>query len=372
MKILLVYRINTTDKSHSGALIKMDSQKKAFMSLGHEVDLINHDIQSIYLNKLSIQAIQLRNTWDRFILNHHNFFKALLKQVELSAYDLIYIRYPFSNPAFLKFCKRVKQNNPKLKLVIEMPTFPYNDEFEGLMSLYLPIDNFYRKRLHLFVDRIVHFGKEQSLFGIPAINVTNGINVHSFNLKKKRSKVEKKINLIAVGKWSFWHGLDRLIKGMDDYFQSEKIEWDVYLKIIGEGNAVGDLKALTASLPSLKEKINFAGIQIGESLNASFDKADIGIGTLGIHRKQLNYNASLKHREYCIRGLKFILSTEDKAFPNTLQFVKYMPANDSNIDILKIVALHEHQLESKTIREFGETHLSWRRILSDILKELDS
>ena len=370
MRILLIYRIDISELSHSGVLLKMACQKKALERLGHVVSLINHDQENIYKNGSVLTSARYKKGTQRYFYNYYRFFKLLSKYVTAREYDLIYIRYPFSTPSFLKFSKKIKSDNPECKLVLELPTFPYNQEFKGRSSIFMRVDNYCRKYLHKYYDRVVHFGEEESLLNIPAISVTNGIDIDAI---KERSglRLENTIRLVAIAKWFYWHGLDRVINGLAEYARLREKKYKIDLTVVGEGPELNTIKALVEE-KNLRDLVCFVGVQRGEELDRVFDHSDVGVGTLGIHRKNLKYNASLKHREFCARGLPFILSTTDSAFDASLDFVHYCARTDEPVSMDKVIALHEKKLNKKAIREYAVRNLDWTEVMSQILKALEA
>jgi len=202
-------------------------------------------------------------------------------------------------------------------VVLDLPTYPYEKEFTGINAkMLLAVDRINRRSLKGSVDLILHYGLEKELFGIPCLNVSNG--VLSFpSVARSVQKDKETLHLLAVGKWAYWHGLDRIVEGV-------KGSEEVTLHIVGVGP---ESKALKKNCEG-KANVIFHGNLSGEKLEKQYQEADIGIGTLGIHRKGLKIDSSLKHREYCMRGLPFILSTEDLDFPEELAFVKYFSRDD--------------------------------------------
>ncbi len=365
MRVLMIYRVNTSISHHSGVLKKMKSQQQALSKLGHTVSLLNHDSDHIYLNGEIQDSFKVNSRFKRYWFNFRVFFKKVSDKLDFTKFDLVYIRYPFSNPSFIRFCRIVKMQNPECKLLIEMPTFPYNQEFSGLSKIYPLIDNHYRKKLFRYVDRIVHFGSEKELFGIECINTTNGIDTLQIPMRSSQNNVDKLICL-AMAKWFYWHGLDRFLEGLSRYDNQEK--HPIELWVLGEGSELEKLRTLSRKL-NLDSKVLFKGVVQGKELDDIFEKIDIGVGTLGIHRKNLNYNASLKHREYCARGIPFILSTGDSSFPTSCGFVKYQTEDDSPIDMHSIIQLKDSAIPAKEIRKYAVNNLEWRSVLERILEE---
>ena len=49
--------------------------------------------------------------------------------------DFIYLRKPSAiNMGFIDFLKRVRKLNPKMKILLEIPTYPYDNEIKGMAS----------------------------------------------------------------------------------------------------------------------------------------------------------------------------------------------------------------------------------------------
>lgn len=359
MKVSLIYKVNEADVSSIGVLLKMKGQQNAFNQMGHECVAYYHRNgefikRSPQGNEEVIDVISYSNR--RF--SFKDFFNRLSNVDAIKKADLVYIRYPFSTPSFLNFVGRLKQE----QVIIEMPTYPYKNEWSGFLKLFLGMDSFYASKLKAYCRAIVHFGEEDKIFGIRTINSSNGIDINSFPLVQNAQV--SGLKMIAVGKFNYWHGLDRLIKGM------AAADWnDAKLKIVGNGPVIKELQSLVDEL-NLSRSVIFCGVKKGKELDALFNESNLGIGTLGIHRKGLQYNSSLKHREYCIRGLPFILSTKDSGFDKACKFPLYFPADDSPVDINEIYRLNLMNLNREEIRKYGVEKVSWKSILENIIDQL--
>ncbi len=363
MKLLLIYRVNIDVSAHAGIVNKMRSQKLALKNLGHQVDIINHSFDSILFNKKSIRSIRIDNSFQNFIIKHNTFFSFLKDYINPKEYDLIFIRYPFSNATFLSFCKSIK-TSINTKLVIDMPTFPYNKEFSGITNMFIGYESFWREKLRKYIDFFIHYGPEKSISGVTCISSINGINVKSLPIRKANYD-SSVLRMIAIGKWKNWHGLDRVLLGMKESLRNTS------LMIVGEGSEVKRLKELVSEL-QIADRVRFAGVLKGKELDKAFDDIDIGIGTLGMHRKGVNYNSSLKHREYCARGLPFILSTFDSSFPSKCGFVQYNEESDLAIDLDKVSEFLEGvSLNPKEIKLYAQENLDWKVVLGEVLKRIN-
>ena len=367
MKILLVYRLNIDAPGRKGVFNKLQDQKAAMINLGHQVDSIFHSDAYIFLNEDQFQSISLKSQIQINRFKWFGFFDAL-KSLPLDTYDLIYIRYPFTTKGLVDFLNRCKSVNSKVKIVLEMPTFPYHKEWKGIKKLLALGDYKYRNLLKRWVDRIVHYGLETEIFDIPTIKSSNGINLSRVPISN-RPKELSPFKMIAIGKWDYWHGLDRIINGIADYIKHENKP--VELLIIGAGREISKLKKITEKL-DLNEYVHFLGEIDSEELAPYFDNSHLAIGTLGMHRKHVRYNSSLKHRDYCARGIPFVLSTNDDDFPKDLNFVCYVQEDDSPVQISELVdfySLWESKSNEDEVRNYGLKNLSWESKLGRILEE---
>lgn len=359
-RVLIIYRVDEADVSNQGVIKKLNGQAKGFIANGWEADTIRISGREILLNKEPIKKISK----SKFGSVLFEFFQSIAKAVDLASYDMLYIRYGLSFAGFTSFLRKAKENSSKLKIILEFATFPYTEEWTGTKGLVVKkVDGHYRKKLRKYVDHVVHLGDEKYILGMPCINSENGIDLTDIRARKKHSETSA-INLIAVGKWQFWHGLDRLVKGISESERREEIK----LVIVGEGPENEFLQKLVDQ-NSLEDQIKFVGSKEGKELDDLFDHADVGIGTLGMHRKNITIDSSLKHREYASRGLPFILCAKDKDFSEQDEFIKYYEETDRAIDIQSLVefAKNTKKIDPEEIRTFAGTRLSWEAKISKIL-----
>lgn len=369
-KALLIYRINRDDPGNSGVVKKCTAQAKAFRKLGVETDLLWLCNQGVMLNeklvfKKKLTPHSLAIYWFYFL----QFGPLIPELVDVSAYDLIYLKHPFFDPLLVRFLKNVKKKFPSLKLILEINTYPYDAEPKRPLHRFsLKMDQYFRKTAYQYIDRIAVYGMEKQIWGISTINIRNGIDVVSVPVSSRKPEPEK-IRLIAVGNWSHWHGLDRLIRGMEQYYKNGKHKPEVYLTIVGDGGEKENYQKMVKEA-GLERFIRFLPATTGLELDRLFDAADAGIGTLGLHRKGVTFDSSLKHREYCSRGLPFILSAPDPDFPEDLLFVHYVPDDDTTLDMKKLSEVFFKWKESGReveIRKYAEEHLTWEKQLSPVV-----
>lgn len=355
MRIALIYRVNYSEPQTIGVQQKQSGQHQAFLKLGYECDSYYHRDGSLYRKTSDGIEEQLKSI--PFSKNQYNlkdFFTCLDSVIFKEEYDHFYIRYPIATRALTQFLK-----NQRIPTTIEVPTYPYLSEWRGLQKLYTPIVKHYESKLKNYCRYIVHFGDEKTLFGIPTIRISNGINID--HLKPLEGSSKEGFKMIAVGNFNYWHGLDRVIKGL-----AHTKKHDIDLMIIGDVRAVPQLKQLVLDY-KVEDSVSFYPVTYGETLDRMYNMATVAIGTLGIHRKNVKINASLKHREYTLRGVPFIYSGEDKDFSNC-SFAKRIADDDSPIDIEEIRDWRLKLTMDKTeIYDYAVQNLSWESKLKAVV-----
>ena len=85
---------------------------------------------------------------------------------------------------------------------------------------------------------------------------------------------------------------------------------------IGDGPELKSYQELVDRL-ELKDYVIFHGIKEGKELDEIFREADVGVGSLGLHRIGLSEASPLKHREYAVRGLIILHGGEDAEIDET-------------------------------------------------------
>jgi glycosyltransferase involved in cell wall biosynthesis len=215
---------------------------------------------------------------------------------------------------------------------------------------------------------IVSFTRFSSIYDIPVLFIQNGINAGDLPV---RNIVRKQgVNFLCVSGMAAWHGLDRFIRGMGNYYNSLSAPDEIFLHLAGEGPANRELKQLASDL-GIANYVFFYGNRAGHDLDPLFDKADIGIDSLGAHRRGYNESHSIKAREYAARGLPFITSGNDVDFPPGIEFALRVPPDESPVDIIAILKFYRKTVKNDyrmEMRAYAEKNLSWNVKLDPVIK----
>lgn len=286
--------------------------------------------------------------------------------------EFIYARcFMNANPWLIHFFKKLKKAG--IHAVTEIPTYPYDGEFAGATGkqrMNFMVDKLFRKRLYRFMDALVTFSDAKEIFGQRTIAISNGVDMDSIPLHNFLPAADGSIHLIGVAEVHYWHGFDRLIAGLGEYYndvrgKTEDVR-DVYFHIVG-GIWSGDLYG-SAFAPGIQtlidqyglhDKVILHGQMFGKPLDDLFNQCVFAIGSLGRHRNGITIIKTLKNREYATRGLPFIYSEQDSDFDQQ-PYVLKAPADESPIDIWQIVEfIDSFEIKPEEIRK-SVTHLTWR------------
>lgn len=367
MKVAIVANCDILSKNNLGIFKKMYGQAKAFLSYNMEVDFFYNKSYMLLkenINSKIIKKITPKSSEDKYL--------KIITLIEKNEYDIVYVRYTLSDYYFINFLYNIKLINKNTKVIIDFPTYPYDNEIKFDEEI-LNIDICFRKLLYKYVDFAICYNDVEKIFNIPAYNIGNGVDVSNIKLKNSKKIYDKKeINLISVANISFWHGYDRLIKGMIDYYSEKIQEYEINFYIVGIGNELASLTSLVEE-NNLNKHVRFVGAKNGKELDDLFDVCQIAIGSLGMYRKALNDGADLKSREYCSRGIPFIFGYEDKDFSENFKYALKVTNDSSNINIKDIIKFYkslENNNISEEMRKYAEDNLTWNKKMKIILKKI--
>lgn len=294
-------------------------------------------------------------------------YSSIIEYARKERIDFVYMRSDHNaNPFTIHMVRKLKETG--IKVVMEIPTYPYDQEYESLSRRkFLFIDQCFRKILARQLCGIVTFSDYPIIFGKPALQISNGVDFSQIPLKRKINDTNHELHLIGVAEIHYWHGFDRLVKGLANYYQTHP-SYKVYFHIIGEFFGEREKKEILPVIKQhgLEEYIILHGARHGKELDDLFEQADMAIGSLARHRSGIFHIKTLKNREYAARGLSFIYSEIDSDFENKPYILK-AKADESPIDIYQIIEFYKRQkLSPEQIRN-SILSLSWKSQMNKVL-----
>ena len=299
--------------------------------------------------------------------------------------EFVYARcFQNANPWLIRFFKKLRRAG--IKAVTEIPTYPYDQEFTHFGRkdrIGLKIDQLFRKRLYQYMDAMVTFSDAEEIFGQRTIRISNGVDFDSIPLHQlpntqhpspntqhptPNTQHPSPLHLIGVAEVHDWHGFDRVMTGMGEYYQkygeSGKERGnckEVFFHIVGgvHPNRMNNVFLPIIEKYGLQDKIIFHGTMFGDDLTRVFNQCQFAIGSLGRHRSGITVIKTLKNREYATRGIPFIYSEQDSDF-DSQPYVLKAPADESPVDIQQIIDFMDRfSMKPEEIRRTVE-NLTWK------------
>lgn len=218
----------------NGISKKIHYQVRALRACGLDTRVMYYEVQVDGHRVWKVDGITIEDlgTGIRAKLRKRFDYSPIISYIKKESIDFIYMRSDHNaNPFSIGMVKAVKREGAKI--VMEIPTFPYDQEYVVFrMKIDLCIDKIFRHQLARNLNGIVTFSNYQRIFGKSTIQISNGIDFDAIPLHKSTHDISKELHLIGVAEIHFWHGFDRMILGMLNYYKSNP-QYKVYFHIVG-------------------------------------------------------------------------------------------------------------------------------------------
>lgn len=179
-------------------------------------------------------------------------------------------------------------------------------------------------------------------YDVRSIVIGNGIDVDSVPRHPAPSNRRPRI-LFLVGSASAWTGIDKfalLARALPEF------DFD----LVGESDPA----------INMPENVHQHGFLLGDQLELVLAQADVGLGTLALHRKGMEEACTLKVRECLARGIPMILPYRDTDIGRSSAGVLSIPNTRDNVP----TAVGD-------IRAFVKDQRG-RRVATDVISRIDS
>ena len=375
MKILYLVYHGFSDES--GISKKIHYQVKGLRQNGHEVHLCYYDFdpRGHRCRYVGNKVIADYGTGALAAIRSRTQLDCIYNYCAVNAIEMVYARsFMNANPILVRLFDKL--NKRGIKCITEIPTYPYDSEFKGYPLKYkipLYIDKLFRKALAKKMEAIVTFSNEETIFGKRTICISNGIDLDSIPIHNP--KKQNDIHLIAVAEIHYWHGFDRLVAGMGEYYKLNPDARKVFFHVVGWEDDRGTTSNGYLTVEQTAKKYNIGqyvvnhGKLFGDKLDEVFNQCVFAIGSLGRHRSGITNIKTLKNREYAARGIPFIYSETDNDFEDKPYIIK-APADESPVNIRQIIDfIDTHDVNPSEIRNTVE-YLSWRFQMEKVVREI--
>jgi glycosyltransferase involved in cell wall biosynthesis len=383
--VQLIYFHTYGGELNSGVNKKIFAQASQLFALGiHFTLVLVGGKNTSYPDYNFIHYISLNDSYFLKILMFKNLYRQYIAKQYLKKVmkfsepgTILYLRYPL--PLLLLPHELLSHKN--CKIVIECNAIETHEQrisrSYGAYFKELIFGQEFRKRCDAIVgvtDEITHYQVQRSGNpNKPHTTIGNGFDVDSVPVRRPPRYGGSNLDILCIGTISFWHGIDRLIRGIAFYDGRVNIS----LHVIGNGAELPRLKKLSNDL-GITGKIFFHGFVTGKDLEALFNQCHIAAGSLGMHRKGLKMTSELKCREYCSRGIPYIIACGDSDFPVEFPSILRLPPDESPIDMDQIITftsrICQDEDHPQKMRLFASENLDWSvkmKRLKVFLEDLD-
>ena len=288
----------------SGVLNKINGQTRLWRAMGHEVALFCISPSEEITAEVDAPATLFRKRGGL-----GRFFDLAPVSAALEAYrpDILYHRllpyYPGCVSLMRRFPSVIEMNSKDVE--------EYTRQHAGLKlryhlltrKRYISAASGYVAVTHELADYYAEFGK-------PTLVSANGIDLADFG-PPPPSRPGDAPRLVFIGSpGQFWHGIDEILR-----FAEMEPGWN--FDIIG-----CEPDQLPAAAPGNVRCHGYVG---RDAYDAVLRRADIAIGTLALHRKEMEEASPLKVREYLAYGLPTIIGYRDTDFPDDVPYLLKIP-----------------------------------------------
>lgn len=360
MKMLYLSTWDFVNEQSDGVCKKIKSQIKVFEKNGLQVDFIF----------IRNNEVLFREDGRERILAHVGNIKKtpaymrMYRHLKDKQYDWVYNRYGLMDTFYYRVLKKLYNNGARI--LIELPSYPYvGEKPKGIAYQFMYWwDTLYLKKLNKITDRILTYSRNEVIWKIPTIQIMNGIDLSKIPPAVKTEKKDDTIHLLAVAFMQPYHGYERLLYGLKQYYD-EGGSRKVVCHFVGEGPEKEAYERIVSE-KNLEDYVIFYGKKGGRELDAIYNRCDLGMCSFGYYKINASLSSQLKVREYLAKGIPIICGVDtdifqviDKAY--YLQFAN----DDSYLEIGRIISFyddiyqkHDRQMIANEIRKMAEKYIS--------------
>ncbi len=385
MKMLYLSRLDIHNTKHIGTYNKVATMCNGFERNGQLVYLERYNGPKTEIVRVADGTVCFEKEYGTGVKGRYQFYRDIVSWALQQQVNYFYIR--FDHLDFFASSAYKRAQKAGITVILELPTYPYEGErdkrhrellirkkyVQYLIKKLLVLDEqIHIRGVHRYIHRIVTYTHTGNIWNTPTLCIDNGIDCNRIQLRE-HSCIKGQMRFVCIANLSIWHALDRFVEGLKNYVGSKQnLEIKPVLWVVGEGSELPHIKELVSQY-GLEDYVKFLGPQHGEALDRIISQADIGIGTLGLHRIGLQWGSTLKAKEYCAYGLPFIYGSPEKSLTGSEPYALKLPSDDTPVDLEKVmdfaVKVCNNQDVFMQMRRKAEAEYSWDILTKNILEE---
>lgn len=291
----------------------------------------------------------------------------------LSESDVVYYRGIPVSPYLLSVLRQTRES----LVVFEIQSIAHREAANRKAWLNLLTNKIFLHKILAHTDGIVgvseaitnFYGRYMVDASKSCQTISNGVDLFANPARTPNYGHNRLLDVLCVAQPKKWHGIDRFLLGLSRY----KGPREIRLHLVGNGPELERLKEMAKDL-SLEDRVYFHGFKTDRELDHFYNTCQVAVSSLAIHRA--GAGAPLKSREYCARGIPFVDSSLDDAFPHDFEYRLKIESNDTPLDIPMLVEFSERIMKRQdhplVMRRFAEENLSWESKMKTLHQFLNS
>lgn len=355
-----------------GTTAKIQSEVQTLRSMGYEVTYTAYLDNGVAVYDNSDKQV----SYKKFISQNSLFLKAFRRSYLTSisrkflrdtAFDICVLRINSINNSYYSMLREMKKQGAFV--MMESLSYYPNMDFGNIKKAsYFMIARSLKKHrndLKNVVDLMLTEGVLDDFYGIPCVEFGMGVDVDNYQ-KHDYTGNKRDLHLLMVGCDSVYHGTDRIINSVCQYYQKPIADRKVYLHLVGD---ILSKDQTLINKVNLGDKIICYGRRHGKDLDAIFDKCNIALGPLAQHRIQKK-DTGLKTKEYFARGIPYLYTGQEVRVEKDYPYILLLKDDESLVDWNEIFAFYDKLSNDTTIadnmRMKARSVFSWRSIWDDV------
>lgn len=298
----------------SGVMRKIERQAHTWTLEGHEVKLFMLALNDTHLSSNNRFLMEVLYMQRKHTLKFFLSVDRLVRRIISWNPDLVYVRfglyYPSQEYVMHRFPTIIELNtddivefrqllSPHVYLYHRMTRGQSLKKCAGLVTV-----------THEIAQRTESFQKKRMVIG----NDIDLSNYPHFSSQQEHTPHPRIVFIASRNRP--WHGIDKIM-----LLARQCPSWN--FDIIGL-----NVSDIDESIPS---NVLFHGLLAVKEYQSIMSQADVGIGTLALHRKGMHEASPLKVREYLAYGMPTIIGYQDTDFPQPVSYLLQLPNTEDNV-----------------------------------------
>lgn len=328
------------------------------------IEIYNNLNSVIYEKKYSFGKGYISGISRRFDLLH-----ACYNYIDTSGitFDIVFFRYMGFDKTYIRLLKLCKMKDTHI--IVDMHGYFWGMKSRDLKGRYMNMcTNLFYKDALQYINVLLTEGNNHTMFGRKTIEALIGIETNDFREHIYKG-LKDEINMISVANETIYHGYDRVVNSLEDYYKKGKNKIKIKLHLVG---VISKETQKLIKSKGLNQFIILHGKQFGMQLMDIYDQCNMAIGPLGQHRIGGKKDTGLKTKEYFGMGIPYFYTGIDSTVPKGYPYVFCVPSDETLISFDEIINFYNSYKNkpgvAKAMREFAIKNYSWDKITDSFLK----